>query len=114
MLEHACLWMCVYEHVSLCVCVQCQLAFVCVCVHVCVCASVHLCVCVCVHVCVCVCVCVCVRVCVPRNVLCPLALHEQLLCSEFMCLLTFTFTFSHLADAFVQSDVRSEEHTSEL
>src|SRR4029434_6153523 len=40
-------------------------------------------------------------------------LHPELVvCLPRMCIFTFTFTFSHLADAFVQSDVQGREQSS--
>ena len=67
-----------------------------VCVCVCVCAVLHY--DWCVHgadVCVCVCVCVC------AVLHCNWCVH-----------LHFTFTFSHLADAFIQSDLQRREQSS--
>src|SRR4029434_2591076 len=38
--------------------------------------------------------------------------HEFFRCLSLCMLFTFTFTFSHLADAFVQSDVQGREYSS--
>src|SRR4029434_2302677 len=101
----------------MCVCVSVRVCLR-MCVCVCFCVRVYINVCVCVFLCVCVYECVCFCACVYMNVNNWVG-QKQKTCAANRTIptftqftLTFTFTFSHLADAFVQSDVQGREYSS--